>query len=272
LDLAIKSLLRILAARGAMIKSASRAVALSTLGDMSDGQIVRFKIGDAFPADDQLARWMTVCAMAMNDLLVVNQLLIPRLQEEIPSGPGEIFYLGRVAGGHLFEAATFLRKSNRIPVISEFVAGFNDEEAQSGYGALLHIGEGGSGKFYEQLKHARNKSFHYQELFQGDHEEREPVKQALAAHAQDELESGSTRGEIQDIPPLLTGFRANFAYDIASEMLLPHDTDREFGPFIANVSEHIAKFTIFMKAALNAYTRTKPAEVWEVEEVQGESR
>lgn len=52
------------------------------------GQIVRFKIGEAFPADDQLARWVTVCAIAMNDLLVVNQLLIPRLKEGIPSGAG----------------------------------------------------------------------------------------------------------------------------------------------------------------------------------------
>lgn len=82
------------------------------------------------------------------------------------------------------------------------------------------------------------------------------------------MESGNPHGEIQDIPPLLTGFRANFAYDIASEMLLPKDTDREFGPFIANVSGHIAKFTIFMKTALNTYTRTKPAEIWKVEEVE----
>lgn len=237
---------------------------------MADGQIVRFKIGEAFPADDLLARWMTVCAMGMNDLLVVNQLLIPRLKDEIPSGPGEIFYLGRVAAGHLFEVATFLRKSDRIPAISEFVAGLDNNEAQAAYGELLQIGEGGNGKFHEQLKHARNKSFHYQELFRGDREEREPVKQALAAHAQEELESGSARGEIQDIPPLLTGFRANFAYDIASEMLLPEDTDQKFGPFIANVSKHIASFTIFMKAALNAYTETKPAGTWEVEDVQSE--
>ncbi len=164
---------------------------------MTDGQIVRFKIGEAFPADDQLARWMTVCAMAMNDLLVVNQLLIPRLKEEIPSGPGEIFYLGRVAAGHLFEVATFLRKSDRIPAISRFVAGLDVEEAQAAYQELLQIGEGGSGKFHEQLKHARNKSFHYQELLRGDHEDREPVKQALAAHAREELESGDARGEIQ---------------------------------------------------------------------------
>jgi hypothetical protein len=75
---------------------------------MANGQIVRFKIGEAFPSDDQLARWMTICSIAFNDLLVVNQLLIPRLKDEIPSGSGEILYLGRVASGHLFEAATFL--------------------------------------------------------------------------------------------------------------------------------------------------------------------
>ena len=52
---------------------------------MADGQIVRFKIGEGFPAEDQLARWMSVCAMALNDLLLVNRWLMPRLQEEIPS-------------------------------------------------------------------------------------------------------------------------------------------------------------------------------------------
>lgn len=40
---------------------------------MTDGQIVRFKIGEAFPANDRLARWMTVCTMALNDLLLANR-------------------------------------------------------------------------------------------------------------------------------------------------------------------------------------------------------
>lgn len=235
---------------------------------MADGQIVRFKIGDAFPADDQLARWMTVCAMAFNDLLVVNALLFPRLKEEIVSGPGEIFYLGRVAAGHVFEAATFLRKSNRIPAIREFVAGFDNEEAQAAYRELLEIGDGGGGEFNEQLKNSRNKSFHYQELFVGDHEAHEPVKKALAAHAKDEAEDPDKRGEIRDIPPPLTGFRANFAYDVASEMTLPEDTEAKYADFVAAVSDHIAKFAVFAKEALNSYTAMKGAEVWEIEEVE----
>ena len=235
---------------------------------MADGQIVRFKIGKAFPADDQLARWMTVCAMALNDLLVVNLLLVPRLEEKITAGPGEIFYLGRVGAGHLYEAATFLRKSDRIPAIKKFVAGLDSEEAQAAYKELRGIGDGGRGTFAKQLKHARNKSFHYQDLFLGDREEREPLKRAMAAHAADEQEKPDKRGEITDIPPPISGFRANFAYDIASEMLLPERTEAEYPSFVAATGDHIAKFAIFAKAALNAYTVTKPAEVWEVEEVE----
>ena len=235
---------------------------------MADGQIIRFKVSEAFPADDQLARWMTVCTMAFNDLLVVNALLFPRLKEEIVSGPDEIVYLGRVAAAHLFEAATFLRKSDRIPAIQEFIADFDDEAAQAAYRELLEIGDGGSGEFYERLKHARNKSFHYQELFVGDHEQHESVRKALAAYAQDEAEDPDKRGQISDIPPPLTGFRADFAYDIASEMTLPEDTETEYPEFVRAVSNHIAKFAAFAKEALNTYTVLKGAEVWEVEEVE----
>jgi hypothetical protein len=237
---------------------------------MADGQIVRFKIREAFPADEQLARWMTVCAMALNDLLVVNQLLIPRLKEEIDSGQGEIFYLGRVASAHLFEAATFLRRSDRIPEISEFAEGL-DDRAEAVYRELLEIGEGGHGRFPEQLKYARNKSFHYQELFLGDHEDREPLKQALEAHAGEERETGIAGGEIQDIPPTLTGFRATFAYDVASEMFLPGGAEGDYPEFVGAVSAHIAKYAQFVKAALNAYTQTKPQEIWAVEHVSDDA-
>ena len=88
---------------------------------MANGQIIRFKIGEAFPADDPLARWVTVCAMAMNDALLVNRWLIPRLQEEVPSELHETVYLGRVAAAHLYEAASFLRKYRRQPKIKKFI-------------------------------------------------------------------------------------------------------------------------------------------------------
>src|SRR3954469_19860268 len=230
----------ILAARGAISKRQSRLPSL-TWGDMSDGQIIRFKIGEAFPADDKLARWMTVCAMAINDLLLVNRWLVPRLEEKVPSEPHENFYLGRLAAANLFEAATFLRKSDRqLEVVREFVATLSDE-AQVAYRDLLLIGDGGEGEFYEQLKRSRNGVFHYQALVLGDGEEYESLKRAINAHAGDEEEKGVKRGEIRDIPPPITGFRAIFADDIASEMVLPKDTDREFSGYLGNVAGHSAK-------------------------------
>lgn len=233
---------------------------------MTEGQIVRFKIGEGFPADDQLSRWMTVCAMALNDLLLVNRWLIPRLKEEIPAEPHETFYLGRLAAAHLFEAATFLRKSDkRLPTVQDFVAGLEDEP-RAAYQALLKVGDGGSGKFQVQLKHARNMVFHYQDLIL-EKEDRERLKQAMAGHAEDERDQEIQRGKIEDVPPPITGFRAVFADDIAVEMMLPEDTDEEFPAFLGNLAEHSAKLMIFVKAAFNAYTATRPEGTWEVETV-----
>jgi hypothetical protein len=234
---------------------------------MGEGQMVRFRIGDGFPADDVLSRWMTVCAMALNDLLLINRWLVPRLQDEVPALPGETPYLGRLAAGHLFEAATFLRKSQkRHPEVRAFVAGL-DEEVRDAYAELLEIGDGGHGELQRQLKHSRNKSFHYESLLTGPAEEQERLKQAMADHAEDEDTQGVARGLIEDCPPPITGFRAVFADDIAVEMSLPKGTGEEFGPFLEGVSTHIAKFLIFAKAALNAYTETRPKGTWDVEEV-----
>ena len=237
---------------------------------MASGQIVNFKIGEAFPADDQLARWMTVCSMALNDLLMVNRWLLPRLQEEVDAEPGAIFYLGRLAASHLFEVATFLRKSDRsVEVVARFVATL-PEEPRAAYRELLEIGDGGRGKFQEQLKHARNKSFHYDALLTGPAEERERLRQAMSDHAEHEVEEGIAQGRIEDRPPTITGFRATFADDIAVEMMLPKGADDDLGAFLKATSEHITKFLIFVKAALNAYTGTRPPGTWTIEAV-GES-
>jgi hypothetical protein len=231
------------------------------------GQIIRFRIGEAFPAEDQLARWMTVCAMAGNDLLLVNRWLIPKLKEEEPSEPYENVYLGRLAAAHLFETATFLVKSDRrLTVVRELVAGLG-EEARDAYRQLLVIGDGGSGEFYDQLKHARNMFFHYQELLQPENEDYEHLKQSMAGHAADEEELGIERGRIEDIPPSITGFRSFFADDVAVEMMMPDDTETELPSFLRNVSEHIAAFMIFLKEVFNEYTQTRPEGTWHIETV-----
>lgn len=210
---------------------------------------------------------MTVYAMALNDLLLINRWLIPKLQGEVPAEPHETFHLGRLAAAHLFEAATFLRRSDkRLAVVREFVAKL-DEEPRTAYVDLLKVGDGGQGKFAKQLKHARNMVFHYQALLPGRGEEHERLKQAMRGHANDEHDQGIERGKVEDIPPPLTGFRSIFADDIATEMLLPEDTEQEMSSFLGNVAEHSAKLMIFGKPAFNAYTHTRPPGTWRVEEV-----
>ena len=232
---------------------------------MADGQIIRFKIGEAFPADDPLARWVTVCAMAMNDALLVNRWLIPRLQEEVPSELHETVYLGRVAAAHLYEAASFLRKYRRQPKIKKFIEDLEPEH-QAEYEALLEIGKGSQGKFSKQLKAARDSFFHYPDLILGQ-EDREPLKRAMIEHAKDEEEQEIKRGEIRDIPPALTGFRAGFADDIATELMLPEKTEEEFPEFISNVSTNLGQLMAFVRAVLNGYAVVKP-DAWEVQEVE----
>jgi hypothetical protein len=231
------------------------------------GQIIRFRIGEAFPAENPLARWMTVCAMAANDLILVNRWLLPKLKEEEPSEGYETVYLGRLAAAHLFEAATFLEKSDRRFAVVRELAARLTEDAQAAYRRLLVIGEGGSGQFQRQLKHARNKFFHYQELLQAENEDYEHLKQAMTGHAYDEKEQGIRRGKIEDVPPSLTGFRSFFADDVAVEMMMPGETDKELPDFLGSVSEHIAAFMYFFKEVFNEYTQTRPEGTWDVDEL-----
>lgn len=210
---------------------------------------------------------MTVTAMALNDLLLIYRWVMPKLKEEEPAEPYEITYLGRLAAANLFEAATFLRKSDRrIPAVGQFVAGLA-EEPRTAYARLMEIGDGGTGEFYDQLKHARNMVFHYQALIQGHGEDYEHLKLAMAGHAVDEEEQEIQRGRIEDIPPPITGFRSIFADDVATEMMLPGDTEVELEPFLGDVAEHVVMFMVFVKAAFNAYTHTRPAGTWDVQDV-----
>jgi len=65
----------------------------------------RFRIGDALPSSDPAARFVTVVAAALNDLLFVNRLL-----DRDDGGPEELQYLLRTAISHLWEFSLTLRE------------------------------------------------------------------------------------------------------------------------------------------------------------------
>lgn len=220
---------------------------------MSDHIGIRFKIGDAFPADDDLARWMTICSMALNDLLYVNRLLVPRLKEEVESEDYENVYLARVAGAHLFEIAKFLDHAHRrIPAIGEFIAGL-DADPKAAYGKVKAVGPNGSSAFAKQLGDARGQVFHYSELIP-QAEDREDLTAAMTEHAE-------SMGEILDEGAPITGFRARFADDIAVELMFGDHSLNE-SEYVTQVSEHIAAYLEFAGPAIAAYVQRLPRETW----------
>lgn len=216
---------------------------------MSEHVGIRFEIGDLFPADDPVARWLTPCAMALNDLLYINRHLVPLLEED---GPGfETTYLSRLAAGHLYEIAKFLHESEaRVQEILAFVAGL-DEEVRDAYETVKAAGAR-EVPFSDRLAHARNHAFHYAELVPNapDHER---LKRAMVAHA------GET-GEIHDGGTLLNDFRALFADEIAVELAFPGDLD--YREFVETLSTTISAFLTFSVAAIARYIGDAPAENW----------
>jgi hypothetical protein len=178
---------------------------------MAEHAGIRFRIGHLFPADDPVARWMTVCAMGLNDLLLVNRWLVPSLRSD---GPAYInVYLSRLGASHLFEVAKFLHESERrVPEVRSFLADLGDEE-RAAYERVKAVGPAGMSAFAAQLEHARNQFFHYAELLPHA-EDFEKLKMAMNDHA-------ATTGEIQDGGALVEGFRALFADDIATHLSFP---------------------------------------------------
>jgi hypothetical protein len=223
---------------------------------VSENVGIRFKDGDAFPADSRLARWLTVCAMALNDLLLVNRYLVPRLEEEVKSEPYETVYLARLAAAHLFEVAKFLEQSDRGELGTE-IGSFVDRletGPKEAYEQVKSIGPKGKGDFAPRLKRARGQFFHYSELVPSA-EDHETLHAAMEEHAE-------STGELFDDGPPIEGFRAAFADDIAVELSFP-EAEVDLKLFVVEVSTHIAAFLEFGFAALPEYVKGLPGGVWD---------
>ena len=218
---------------------------------MADDVGIRFRDGDFIPADEPLARWITIVAMALNDAVLVNGWLLPRLQGDAPAHVN--VYLGRLAASHLYEVAKFLdRSERRVPKVAEFVKGL-DEDARAVYERVKATGPAGKDAFATQLEHARHHFFHYAGLVPHapDHEK---LRRAMVEHA-------DTTGEIYD-PGTLADFRARFADDIAVELSFPEGTV-DLRAFIGTLSARVSDFLDFARAAIRAYVEQRPEEQWD---------
>ncbi len=87
--------------------------------------VIRFKIGDAFPADDPVARFITGLGMISNDWL---RLITDMVSDEDDSreGIGRRISLFRRQAALVHEAATFITDARRMfPAVASFVDGLD---------------------------------------------------------------------------------------------------------------------------------------------------
>jgi hypothetical protein len=165
-------------------------------------RIASFRIGELFPSSDPVSRWLTVCAIAFNDTVPVNDRIVTALQEDRPIGLR--LYDLRLSASHLFEASKFLTESERrFPEIRAFIERM-PEAAQAAHQRLT-TAYAGSDEFAEQLKQLRNHFFHYAELLTVV-PEYEALKRAMDAQA-------DLQGDIID-PGQVRGVRNTFADDV----------------------------------------------------------
>jgi hypothetical protein len=169
---------------------------------------LKFTIGKTFPANNTVAKFLTVLAMMSNDLARLITLMI---QEDLDEGD-RIFYF-RLLASAFFEASKFLRESAvRWPELGEFVAALEDE-ASSEFERLAGASDARSESYLgEWIESHRNVTFHYSEMHpRRAAAGREEIGRALRDAA--DIESEITVGED------LISVRFTFADEVAVQWL-----------------------------------------------------
>jgi hypothetical protein len=162
---------------------------------------VKFRMGDAFPANDVLSEWIATLALAFNDL----SLVATRYLEDVDSAY-KVFYWNRLLISHFAEAALYLHRTKDIDEIAEFVTSLPDG-VQENYRAALRAFEARE----RELHAIRSHVFHYPELRIVPGQKRLRLMQrVLQGHA--DTETMMKLGKVSEA-------RLLFADDMAAEVL-----------------------------------------------------
>ena len=119
----------------------------------------KFRIGDAFPAGDAEAQFLTVISSAHNDLIFVNGLLSVRPLPEWTSAESQ--YLFRTSCGHLWELSVTLRAWLQQEPIQLLVEGL-PEDARADLSKILSLASPGDDPVAKTVASIRNNAtWHY---------------------------------------------------------------------------------------------------------------
>ena len=200
---------------------------------------VRFRIGDVFPADDIVARFLTGLALSANDLIRVQSYVV-REQD----GAKQLFLL-RQNACYVWGTALFVRDGRRLELVESFVASLSETARDHLDRATEGILSPGQSDFGRDLAFIRNHAFHYPELHP-ERLDRDALHSALTGVANEE--SSISGAVVED-------FRFDFADAVAVRLL-----SRDGGFVVEELADLVAEFPIrteafrmFMDEAVAAY-------------------
>jgi hypothetical protein len=213
------------------------------MGEAKEKEIreLRFRVGDALPADNPLARFILVVSMGLNDNSFSNTRFVDGTEDY------ELLYFFRLASGHLHELANRLRVAHEEwPEVQEFVAGL-DQQFRDDFARIVQLADEKNATG-EKLTRIRNEFFHYPDLRRKTAERGKlPVMKALREGADERTISLGEKA--------LGGVRAHFADELGAKLVMAHlgiDDDEKKG-LVKELGELQAAYGRFAQAALGSY-------------------
>jgi hypothetical protein len=215
---------------------------------------LRFKIGEAFPASDPVARFVTVLAMMSNDWLRLTTPLIETKPYHFDAEGIFIMSFRHQAALH-HEAVEFIRDTRkRFPEVEKFVATL-PQAAKDDLQRVLDGVDSKSPVYHgDWLDANRNVTFHYPEMH--------PEK---AAHGKEEIFNALT--EAADLDATITtdesfgSVRFGFVDEVAAQWIPEHDT----ATTVANLRDAVAALAQLVQHAALVYLESRPEGTFEVE-------
>lgn len=192
---------------------------------------IGFKIGDAFPAEDPIARWATVLGMAANNTIYLNVRMI---EGDLP--PELNVYYFRLVAAHFFEAAEWLDTTRKAwPEVDELIRPLSPEGQELCARIVAHASQ--KHPLHARLQRSRGTLFHYPTMHPG-RDEAGIEELANAMREAKDLDGWIEGGENY------TSFRASFADDIAVQFLAENDeATREVMEELRGVVFDLVRFT-----------------------------
>jgi hypothetical protein len=203
---------------------------------------VEFTFEQVLPADSPLARWITVVAIALNDIVLVHRMFV-----DADEG-GDMVYLFRLAGSHLIELAepkgVLTEGITDWPEVRDFLGRLPDESRRD-LAQVMELTSEDLGSLGARLRRIRNRLFHYPHLHAAAVSRgRSEVQRALDDHRAED-------GSITVRDGRFGGIRSGFADEIALAVL--DLTDDELRQLVADVRDCQLAFMRFADRVLHEY-------------------